>query len=241
MSEQEPIILPNIDIEQKKAKKQSKDFPCPQCGKVYKSKRVMNNHLTKCDHQGQAHDEEHENFDISQFDNMSEEEIMKELMKLERGEQQEGQVEYIDVGDKELEKLRRELEQIVLSNPTLDIDKPYSNTTLEKIQTMSASELRARIFQAKRELTSQIDCKISDGALSFANQLVGRMLGCVDELNEQVMNDKVLRESTKDLLSMQLLSKIPPNLKVSGLYAVNVGVALQKAKAKKIAELSKDV
>jgi hypothetical protein len=163
--------------------------------------------------------------------------MMKEFMKYEQGEQ----TIHVDVGDKELQRLRRELEQIVLSNPTIDIERPYSNTTLEKIQTMSATELRARIFQAKRELTSQIDCKISDGALSFTNQIVGRMLGCVDELNELVMADKVLRESTKDLMSMQLLSKIPPNLKVSGLYAVNVGVALQKAKAKKITQISKDV
>jgi protein required for attachment to host cells len=170
--------------------------------------------------------------------NMTEEELMKymteeELMKYMQNQQEQP---YDEDDDKELMKLRKELEQIVLSNPTLDIDKPYSNTTLEKINSMNASELRARIFQAKRELTCHLDCKISDGALSFANQIIGRMLGCVDELNEQVMNDVVLRESTKDLLSMQVLSKIPPNLKVSGLYAVNVGVALQKAKSNKISQ-----
>lgn len=233
----ENIVLPEINLEQvkktKKTKQHSKEFPCPQCGKVYKSKRAMNNHLNKCDVEG----DNDENFDITQFENMTEEELMQYMQ--EQQEQQEHS--HGEEDDKELAKLRKELEQIVLSNPTLDIEKPYSNTTLEKIYTMNATELRARIFQAKRELTCQLDCKISDGALSFANQVIGRMLGCVDELNEQVMKDVVLRESTKDLLSMQLLSKIPPNLKVSGLYAVNVGVALQKAKAKKITGLSKDV
>jgi hypothetical protein len=227
MSEQ--IVLPEINLEQiKKIKKQSKEFPCPQCGKVYKSKRAMNNHLNKCEVEG----DNDEDFDITQFENMTEEELMKYMH-----EQQEHQEHPHNMDDdKELTKLRKELEQIVLANPSLDIDKPYSNTTLEKIQTMNATELRARIFQAKRELTCQLDCKISDGALSFANQVIGRMLGCVDELHAQVMNDTILRESTKDLLSMQLLSKIPPNLKVSGLYAVNVGVALQKAKANKISQ-----
>jgi hypothetical protein len=230
MSEQ--IVLPEINLEQiKKIKKQSKEFPCPQCGKVYKSKRAMNNHLNKCEVEG----DNDEDFDITQFENMTEEELMKYMQ--EQQEQQEHQEHPHNMDDdKELTKLRKELEQIVLANPSLDLDKPYSNTTLEKIQTMNATELRARIFQAKRELTCQLDCKISDGALSFANQVIGRMLGCVDELHAQVMNDTILRESTKDLLSMQLLSKIPPNLKVSGLYAVNVGVALQKAKANKISQ-----
>lgn len=203
----ENIVLPEIPTLKKK-------FECPCCGKQYKTKKSFEKHVEQC----QAEAE----YDMENFD-----------MCDENMEQLDQSEDMIDLShSKELTRLRNELEQLVLSNPMLNLSSPVSTTPLESIQKMSIEELKARIFQAKRELNGKLDSKISDSALTMVNMVVGRMLNCVDELQEEVMNDPLLRESTKDLLSFSVLSKIPPQLKVSGLYAVNVGVAMQKKKQK---------
>lgn len=185
-----------------------KKFTCSHCGKQYKTKASFHKHELKCVQQKQIINEDdepnhNEVYDISKSND-----------------------------DLQIQKLRAELENLVLSNPCISLNHPVSTSPLEAIKSMSVEELKARIFQAKRELNGKLDLKISDSTLSLVNMVVGKMLNCVDELNEEVMKDNLLRESTKDLLSFAVLSKIPPPIKVSGLYAVNVGVAMQKAKQK---------
>jgi hypothetical protein len=119
-----------------------------------------------------------------------------------------------------------------MSNPNIDLKSPVELSPFQAINTMSVEELKARIFQAKRDLSSKTDLKISDSALGLVNLFVGNMLGCLDELQEEVNKDVLLRETVKDTLSINLLSKIPPQLKVTGLYAMNVGTAISKARSK---------
>jgi hypothetical protein len=185
-----------------------KKFSCEKCGKQYKSKKGYETHVKKC------LEEFEEEYDI---DNMTEvtEFAIEEMPNIN-----------------ELHRLRKEFENIILNNPSIDLDKKVNTSILEKITQMSVEELKARIFNAKRELNSHLDMKISDGALSIMNQVVGRLLNCVDELDEEVMKDQLLRQSTKDMLSMNVLSMIPSNIKVAGLYSVNVATALTKSRGK---------
>jgi transcription elongation factor Elf1 len=206
----ENIVLPEIPTLKKK-------FECPCCGKQYKTKKSFEKHVEQCQAEAEA-EYDMENLDMYD-ENMDQPEDIIDMS-------------HPSEHSRELLRLRNELEQLVLSNPMLNLSSPISTTPLESIQKMSIEELKARIFQAKRELNGKLDSKISDSALTMVNMVVGKMLNCVDELQEEVMNDPLLRESTKDLLSFSVLSKIPPQLKVSGLYAVNVGVAMQKKKQK---------
>lgn len=182
-----------------------KKYKCSYCGKQYKTKASFMKHEEKCG----ANECPIEN-------------VQNEILTFPVPE------------NHQIEKLRAELENLVLSNPCISLNYPVSTSPLEAIKSMSIEELKARIFQAKRELNGKLDLKISDSTLNIVNMVVGKMLNCVDELNEEVMKDNLLRESTKDLLSFAVLSRIPPPIKVSGLYAVNVGVAMQKAKQKKL-------
>jgi hypothetical protein len=194
-----------------------KKFKCEFCGKEFKSKKGYQNHVKK------FHSETEEKSEID-YDDMS---VLTE------------DFENMDISNfqpqNELNKLKKELENLILNNPSIDLERPVNTTFLERINNMSVEELKARIFNAKRELNGKLDLKISDGALSLVNQVIGRILGCCEELEQEVMKDQLLRESTKELLSMNLLSKIPSQIKVAGLYSLNVGTALNK---KKLAVLS---
>lgn len=181
-----------------------KKFKCEFCNKEFKSKKGHLNHIKKF----HATDES-DNVSISSDFSFTEEPPLAELSKL-----------------------KKELENLILNNPSIDIDRPVNTTILERINGMTVEELKARIFNAKRELNGKLDMKISDGALSMINQVVGRLLGCCEELEQEVMKDALLRESTKELLSMNVLSKIPSQIKVAGLYSLNVGTAMSKRKQK---------
>lgn len=217
-AQDEKITLPELPV-------LKKVFECEHCGKKYKTKKSYEKHVVQCSQPVDYEQLDLENMDLENFD--MENIDIEALMQKSQGNKQ---VDFSSK-NKELEKLRNELEQLLLANPMMDISNPVNVAPLEAIKHMTAEELKARIFQAKRELNGKLDMKISDSALNVVNLVIGRMLGCVDELQEEVMKDIVLRESAKDLLSMSVLSKVPPQLKVSGLYAVNVGVALQKKKA----------
>lgn len=213
MEEIENIELQEIPVLKKK-------FTCKYCGKQYKTKSSYLKHEEKCLHNTNIDDAD--SCELNDNEKINIEEIVKVNSKALSRE------------DLQLQKLRAELENLVLSNPNISLNNPISTTPLEAIKNMNIEELKARIFQAKRELNGKLDLKISDSTLTLVNMVVGKMLNCVDELNEEVMKDNLLRESTKDLLSFAVLSKIPPPIKVSGLYAVNVGVALQKSKQKNL-------
>lgn len=206
------MSIKNFDINEP-LPKLKQTFECPHCGKKYKSKKSFEKHVDSCEYNPQ-------NLEVdSELD----------LDSLEAVSTCDNVVPH-----QELQSLRNELLQILMSNPNIDLKSPIELTPFQTINTMSAEELKARIFQAKRELSSKTDLKISDSALGLVNLFVGNMLGCLDELQEEVQKDVLLRETVKDTLSINLLSKIPPQLKVTGLYAMNVGTAVSKARGKKI-------
>lgn len=200
------MSVKNFDMNEPLPKLKS-PFECPFCGKKYKTKKPFENHVETCPHRP-------EDSEVS-----DEETNYVESSNVEKSP--------------EVEKLRKELLQILMSNPNIDLTSPVSLTPFQSINSMNAEELQARIFQAKRELNSKTDLKISDSALGLVNLFFGNMLGCLDELQAEVERDMLLRESVKDTLSLNLLSRIPPQLKVTGLYAMNVGTALSKARAKR--------
>ena len=206
-----------------------KTYPCEYCGKVLTTRKGWKKHIQKFHPDaGQQQDKEFiDTFDIETGSVVGD--LTGEIMHAEPS---------IDLqNERELQKLRRELESIIMNNPSIDIESPVNTTLLQKIQSMSIEELKARIFNAKRALNSKLDLKISDGALSLVNQVIGRMLGCVKELEDAVMNDYLLRESTKDLLSFNLLAKIPSQIKVAGLYSIDLGLALNTAKKNKSVQI----
>lgn len=203
------MSVKNFDINEP-LPKLKQTFECPHCGKKYKSKKSFEKHVDSCEFN-------EENLDLESLQDISE----------------TGDI-VTNVPNHELQNLRNELLQILMSNPNIDLKSPIELTPFQAINSMSIEELKARIFQAKRELSSKTDLKISDSALGLVNLFVGNMLGCLDELQDEVNKDVLLRETVKDTLSINLLSKIPPQLKVTGLYAMNVGTAMSKARAKKI-------
>lgn len=204
------MSIKNFDVNEP-LPKLKQTFECPHCGKKYKSKKSFEKHVDSCEYNPQNQENDSE----------------LDLDALE--------TEYPNVAtNQELQSLRNELLQILMSNPNIDLKSPIELTPFQTINTMTIDELKARIFQAKRELSSKTDLKISDSALGLVNLFVGNMLGCLDELQDEVQKDVLLRETVKDTLSINLLSKIPPQLKVTGLYAMNVGTAVSKARSKKI-------
>jgi hypothetical protein len=138
-----------------------------------------------------------------------------------------------DMDDSRKMKLQNELKTLVLNNPTsIDLTKEVGYNHLESIYNMDVNELEARIFDAKLTFNKKIDSKVADSALSLTNQIVGGLLGCVNELEYEVSKDEILREATKDLLSFRILNYIPIEMKVSGLYSLNVATAMKKNKLK---------
>jgi hypothetical protein len=206
------MSIKNFDIDEP-LPKLKQVFECPHCAKKYKSKKSFEKHVDSCEY-----NEENQESDLD-LDAL---EVISSCNNTSI------------VPNYEIQNLRNELLQILMSNPNIDLKSPVELSPFQAINTMSAEELKARIFQAKRELSSKTDLKISDSALGLVNLFVGNMLGCLDELQEEVNKDVLLRETVKDTLSINLLSRIPPQLKVTGLYAMNVGTAMSKARSKKI-------
>jgi len=186
--------------------KSNSDYICEHCGKVYKTKKNYEKHLL-------THPET--------FENLS--------------EVGEGDYETIEV-DSEIMKMRNELMNIMVNNPQVDLNSPVSTLGMDKINQMSKTELQARIFDAKRQLNTKLDGSISNAGLSIVNLIVGNMLNCLEELNAAVAKDKILQDSAKDLLAFNILNKVPAPIKVTGLYAMNVGIALKEAKMKQVQE-----
>ena len=139
-----------------------------------------------------------------------------------------------DEADDEARKLKEELKKIYLNNPKLDLEKEIAdNQTLLKIDMMEKEELEARILDAKLQFSKKIDQKISDGVLSVATIVMGNLLDIVNELEEEVKKDVVLREATQDVLSQNILIHLPNEIKMSGLFAVDVGCAYKKSLPRK--------
>jgi len=183
---------------------ETNQYICEHCGKNYKTKKNYEKHLL-------THPEAFEG----------------------NSEVGENDYETIEV-DKDTEKLRGELMNIMINNPQIDLSSPVSTLGMDKINQMSKTELQARIFDAKKQLNHKLDSSISNAGLSVVNLVIGNLLGCVEELNNHVNNDKILQDAAKDLLAFNVLNKVPPPIKVTGLYAMNVALALKEAKLKNV-------
>lgn len=198
----------SIELPEVPTLKSNSEYVCEVCGKKYKTKTNYEKHLL-------THPE------LADSDS----------------EVGGNDFETIEV-DKETEKLRSELMNIMINNPQVDLSSPVSTLGMDKINNMSKTELQARVFDAKKQLNHKLDSSISNAGLSVINLIVGNMLGCLDELNAAVANDKILQDSAKDLLAFNVLNKVPPPIKVTGLYAMNVGLALKQSKMKTVTESS---
>lgn len=205
------ITLPEIPI----LKNGNSKYNCPHCQKGYKLKAFYDKHIAVCVHNP---DNQIPVDSESDCDSCS--------------ESNDTPMELPTIPDKELQKLKAELQNILIANPNLDLNRPVNTLAFDRIETMSTAELKSRIFEAKRALNQKLDQNISSMGLNVVNIVVGKMLGCLDELNEAVANDKILQDSARDLLTFNILSSIPIPIKTSGLYAMNVAVALKNKAAK---------
>ena len=132
----------------------------------------------------------------------------------------------------EKEKLKQELLRLSDYNPEI-VTKPVNDKISNLVDEMDLNELRARVRAGHRSQSSKMDDSVASQAINLANQLTGRMLGCLEELNESSLQDKLLKECVKDYMCLNILDFIPNELKIGGLYGSHVASAYYKASAKK--------
>lgn len=155
-------------------------------------------------------------------------------MSDEEYEYDEVEVPYEEVDDQEQRKeiLRHQLRRIAMTNPTaLDVKLP-DKSTLNKINRMELDELEQTLICAQQKLSSSLDRTISITAIHMANQGVGRLLNCVEELNQTTDQDEALIDAVNDYMSSKLIY-IPPELKIAVLYSGNVASAFHQASSKR--------
>lgn len=129
----------------------------------------------------------------------------------------ETSVDTVDLNDNEKEKLQQELLMLGEGNPDF-IVKPINSKLSETVEQMSINELKARIRQAKRQSCAKLDDSVVGNVINLANQLSGSLLGCYDELDASTRKDLLLKDTTKDYLSLNILDYIPAEIKILGLY-----------------------
>ena len=128
----------------------------------------------------------------------------------------------------ERQKLVSQLTQLALSNPRiLDLK---GNDVIRRINRMSVDELETKLLVAKQSIANNMNGSLSNLALSLLNNAVGRSLNCIDELNNEVREDKELQDTVKQFLGCNILTKLPPQVKLLALYGADVMSALDKKK-----------
>lgn len=132
----------------------------------------------------------------------------------------------------EKETLKAELLRLSDYHPDI-VTKPVNDKIAKLVEEMSIEELRERVRYGKRNQSSKMDDSVSSQTILMANQLSGRMLGCLEELNESSMKDKLLSECVKDYMCLNILDYIPNEIKIAGLYGSHVTSAYYKASLKK--------
>jgi uncharacterized C2H2 Zn-finger protein/predicted DNA binding CopG/RHH family protein len=185
---------------------------CPKCLKNFKSKKPFEKHVDKCKEK-RTQPREAEKRNVLDID------VLTPSAK-----------------DAEEQRLREQLKELVMANPTINLDKSYNDDLLKKIDNMDLDTLKKKLFIAKTELTKKVDMRISDSMLMFAGRLIGALLGCVDELNTELDKDVALRESARETLCLHFLSTLSPHVKVCGLFGADVGIAMSKATLRKAKE-----
>jgi hypothetical protein len=132
----------------------------------------------------------------------------------------------------EKEKLKAELLRLSDYHPEI-VTKPVNDKVAKLIEEMTIEELRERVRYGHRNQSSKMDDSVSSQTIMMANQVAGRMLGCLEELNESSMKDKLLSECVKDYMCLNILDYIPNELKIAGLYGSHVSSAYYTAGLKK--------
>lgn len=138
----------------------------------------------------------------------------------------------VQIGVTEKEKLKAELLRLSDYHPEI-VTKPVNDKISKLIEDMDIEELRERVRYGHRNQSSKMDNTVAQQTIHLANQLTGRMLGCLDELNETSLQDKLLNECVKDYMCMNILDYIPNELKIGGLYGSHVAKAYYDASLKK--------
>lgn len=137
----------------------------------------------------------------------------------------------------EKDKLKSELLRLSDYHPEI-VTKPINDKIAKLVEEMSLEELRERVRYGKRNQSSKMDETVASQTILMANQVAGRMLGCLEELNETSMKDKLLNECIKDYLCMNILDYIPNELKITGLYGSHITSAYYKAGLKKTPQVN---
>lgn len=132
----------------------------------------------------------------------------------------------------EKEKLQEELLRLADYNESV-ITKPVNDKIAKLVDDMSIEELKARIRSAKRNQSSKMDTNVAEQTILLTNQMMGTLLGCLEELNESSLKDELLKECTKEYLCLNILDYIPMELKLGGIYSSHLASSYYKAKAKR--------
>jgi len=125
-----------------------------------------------------------------------------------------------EVNDDELQYYRDQL--ITISDRSPEILTQSINTDYSVIDSMSLDEIKARIRLANRATCSKLDSSVTQNLIMMTNQVTGRLLGCVDELEESTREDKLLHDTAKNYLGLNVLDHIPTEIKLFGLYGSHV-------------------
>jgi hypothetical protein len=141
-------------------------------------------------------------------------------------------VDTVEIKQTEKEKLKAELLRLSDYHPEI-VTKPVNDKISKLIEEMDIEELRERVRYGHRNQSSKMDNTVAQQTIHLANQLTGRMLGCLDELNETSLQDKLLNECVKDYMCMNILDYIPNELKIGGLYGSHVAKAYYDATLKR--------
>lgn len=132
----------------------------------------------------------------------------------------------------DIDKLKEELMNYAEVNPDI-LTKTINNNMSKIVENMEIDELRARIRLAKRASCAKLDNSVTENIITIANQVSGNLLNCYEELQESTMKDKLLKESTRDYLSLNVLDYIPSEIKIMGLYGSHLGSSYYSAAAKR--------
>lgn len=127
--------------------------------------------------------------------------------------------------EEDLEAEKRRLKEKLLQysdyNPEL-VTKPINDKISKLVNEMDIDELRARCRQGKKLCSSRVDTVVGQQIITLANQSVGSLLDCVDELHYSTRKDQLLQETTTRYFSLHLLDYIPDEIKMAGLYGSHV-------------------
>lgn len=216
-----------------------KQFIC-SCGKSYKYKKGLTQHQKKkgclistvnsqSEDKGLPSDSKKEN--LVQDDKEEPPKSFLSKFNILSGSQSKSEMTDKEI-DEKLEKLRVQFKTMVINNK-IDIKKAVKNEDFKQIDKMTMEELEARIMDAKYIFSKKIDEKIADSSIQMTNLIVGKLLNCVEELEEETQKNTLLKEATGQVLGANLLQYIPPEVKMGGLYALDVSRAYKKAQYKK--------